>query len=80
MLDEASFEKMGAIMSTNNNKLLGLYDEMSTFLAQINIYRAYLNLMIFLHSCLSIMGSHGAVPQVMVNAKFSDLYVYSSVG
>ena len=39
MLDEASFEKMGAMMSANNDKLLGLYDEMSTYLAQINIYR-----------------------------------------
>ena len=39
LLDEASFEKMGAIMATNNNKLLGLYDELSTFLSQINVYR-----------------------------------------
>jgi len=38
-LDEASFEMMGALMSKNDNKLLGLYDELSTFLAQINIYR-----------------------------------------
>ena len=36
-LDEA-FEMMGALMSQNDNKLLGLYDELSTFLAQINIY------------------------------------------
>ena len=39
LLDEASFEKMGAIMATNSNKLLGLYDELSTFLSQINVYR-----------------------------------------
>jgi hypothetical protein len=39
LLDEATFEKMGAMMASNNNKLLGLYDELSTFLAQINIYR-----------------------------------------
>ena len=38
-LDEASLEMMGALMSRNDNKLLGLYDELSTFLAQINIYR-----------------------------------------
>ena len=38
-LDEASFEMMGALMSRNDNKLLGLYNELSTFLAQINIYR-----------------------------------------
>ena len=29
---------MGAIMATNN-KFLGLYDELSTFLSQINVYR-----------------------------------------
>ena len=39
LLDEASFEKMGAMMASNNNKIFGLYDELSTFLSQINIYR-----------------------------------------
>ena len=39
LLDEASFEKMGAIMSINKCKVLGLYDELSTFLSQINVYR-----------------------------------------
>ena len=39
LLDEASFEKMGAMMAANGDKLLGLYDELSTFLAQINVYR-----------------------------------------
>ena len=38
-VDDASFEKLGAMMSENNCKLLGLYDELSTFLTQINIYR-----------------------------------------
>ena len=37
--DEASFEMMGYLMAKNNNKLLGLYDEFSTFLAQMNVYR-----------------------------------------
>ena len=31
-------EKMGALMNTNNNKLLGIYDELGTFLEQINAY------------------------------------------
>lgn len=39
LLDEASFEKMGDLMASNHCKLLGLYDELSTFLAQINVYR-----------------------------------------
>ena len=30
---------MGALMLKNDNKLMGLYDELSTFMAQINIYR-----------------------------------------
>lgn len=38
-VDDASFEKLGAMMAENNSKLLGLYDELSTFLTQINIYR-----------------------------------------
>lgn len=39
LLDQASFEKMGDLMSSNHSKLLGLYDELSTFLAQMNVYR-----------------------------------------
>ena len=39
VLDEASFEKMGELMATNHAKLLGIYDELSTFLAQMNVYR-----------------------------------------
>lgn len=38
-LEEATFEKMGVMMSQNHSKLLGLYDELSTFLTQINLYR-----------------------------------------
>lgn len=39
LLDEASFEKMGELMARNHSKLLGMYDELTTFLAQINVYR-----------------------------------------
>ena len=38
-LDDQSFEKMGALMSDNNWKLLGLYDELPMFLSQINVFR-----------------------------------------
>lgn len=38
-VDDVSFEKLGDMMANNNGKLLGMYDELSTFLAQINIYR-----------------------------------------
>ena len=38
-LDDQSFEKMGALMSENHNKLLGLYDELAMFLSQINVFR-----------------------------------------
>ena len=39
VFDDGSFEKMGALMSENSCRLLGFYDEMSAFLAQINLYR-----------------------------------------
>ncbi len=39
-LEEATFEKMGAMMAENHSKLLGLYDELSTFLTRINLYKA----------------------------------------
>jgi len=35
MVYDASFEKMGALMAANGNRILGLYDELSTFLTQI---------------------------------------------
>lgn len=34
LLEEATFEKMGAMMAENHSKLLGLYDELSSFLTQ----------------------------------------------
>lgn len=40
LLEEATFEKMGAMMAENHSKLLGLYDELSSFLTQINLYKA----------------------------------------
>lgn len=39
-LDEATFEKMGALMNENGGRLLGIYDEMTTFLTQINLYKS----------------------------------------
>ena len=39
-LDEATFEKMGALMNDNGGRLLGIYDEMTTFLMQINLYKS----------------------------------------
>ena len=39
MMDDQSFEKMGDIMHKNHWKLLGLYDELSMFLSQVNIFR-----------------------------------------
>lgn len=39
-LEEASFEKMGALMAENNGRLLGLYDELSAFLTGINLYNS----------------------------------------
>ena len=58
-LDDQSFEKMGAIMSENDCKLMGLYDELAMFLYQINICRGIgisdsLELAVFLqltHGC-----------------------------
>jgi len=35
MVYDASFEKMDALMAANGNRILGLYDELSTFLTQI---------------------------------------------
>jgi len=39
LLGDASCEKMGDLMAANGGRLLGLYDELSTFLTQLNLYR-----------------------------------------
>ncbi len=38
-VDDATFEKLGALMNENSARLLGLYDELAAFLTQINLYR-----------------------------------------
>lgn len=38
-MDDATFEKMGALMQENSSRLIGIYDELSGFLSQINLYR-----------------------------------------
>ena len=39
-LEEATFEKMGVLMAENDGKLLGLYDELSSFLTGMNLYNS----------------------------------------
>lgn len=39
VLDDSSFEKMGALMDLNASRLIGLYDELSAFLSQVNLFR-----------------------------------------
>ena len=38
-LNDQSMEKMGALMDENFSKQLGLYDELSMFLSQMNVFR-----------------------------------------
>ena len=37
-LSDQTFEKLGELMSQNGNKALGLYDELTNFLSQVNLY------------------------------------------
>ena len=39
VLDDATFEKMGALMHENCSRILGFYDELSSFLTQVNLFR-----------------------------------------
>lgn len=38
-IEDATFEKTGELMSLNGGRILGMYDELTTFLTQINLYR-----------------------------------------
>ena len=37
-MKDTSFQKMGELMTDNDGRLLGIFDELSSFLAKINIY------------------------------------------
>ena len=39
LLDDVSYEKMGDLMSGNDGRMLAMYDELTSFLSQLNIYR-----------------------------------------
>ena len=39
LVGDATCEKMGDLMAANGGRLLGLYDELATFLTQLNLYR-----------------------------------------
>lgn len=38
LLSDQTFEKLGEIMSENDCKMLGLYDELTNWLSQVNLY------------------------------------------
>ena len=38
IVSDATFEKMGVLMADNGGRLLGLYDELSSFLTKIKLY------------------------------------------
>lgn len=38
LLSHQTFEKMGEMMSQNDCKMLGLYDELTNWLSQVNLY------------------------------------------
>ena len=66
LVGDATFDKMGELMSQNQGCLFGLYDELSTFLTQLNLYRGKglavsHELALF---CNYIMGVHGVAKQV----------------
>jgi hypothetical protein len=64
-MDDASFEKMGALMQENSSRLLGFYDELSAFLTQINLYRGrnISDSHELQFSCNCLMVIHGAETQ-----------------
>ena len=40
LLQDATFEKMGANMAENGGRLLGLFDELAAFLTKIRLYNS----------------------------------------
>ena len=38
-MGDATFEKMGELMHRNSYRIFGMYDELTTFLTQLNVYQ-----------------------------------------
>ena len=38
LLSDQTFEKLGELMAKNDGKVLGLYDELTNWLSQVNLY------------------------------------------
>ena len=67
LVDDASFEKMGALMYENSARLLGLYDELAAFLRSSFIEEAAcLNLTSLHFFCNCSMATTGGVIQVNI--------------
>ena len=66
LLGDATCEKMGDLMAANGGRLLGLYDELSTFLTQLNLYKGP-SPMSWLLSSNFTMAIPGPVLQVQAN-------------
>lgn len=89
LLGDASCEKMGDLMSLYGGRLLGLYDELSTFLTQLNLYRRKgLNLTHELALFLQLYNGHpwtrgtGMVNQIQISdlpINTCDLHIYMYV-
>ena len=57
LADDQSLENMGALMNENNGRLLGLYDELSMFFSQMNIFHAWQNCNRFTSIFLQLFGA-----------------------
>ena len=69
LLQDATFEKMGAMMADNSGRLLALFDELSAFLTKVNLYKgrdASQILMIWLSFLSYTIQTLGREPQVIV--------------
>jgi hypothetical protein len=73
LLDEASIEKMGELMATNHSKLLGMYDELTTFLECI-VEKAKQTRMSSPLFCLYTMENLGQEPLVCISQHTRIMY------
>lgn len=74
IMDDQSFEKMGDLMYKNHWKLLGLYDELSMFLSQVNIFKG--RGVSDSHELAVFLQLYGSDPWVRRTGKLYTLYIY----
>ena len=74
-MQDATFEKMGVLLSDNGGRLLGMYDELSAFLTKIKLYSSNRGLSDS-HELAMFLELYNATPWTRTTGDLIAMYVF----